>query len=947
MRTKADNLDAEGDTTGKAESKRKTADRANQFFGTPVRDPYGNTIYDKNGKPVIIQRPTVMQWAKDKLRRQETTTAEIQNAVVDTITKPPHYETEGDITPAEQQAAAALRNGTAATIHFAMRSMPEIPLEEWRVMSNLNEHPDFHVSAEGLQLALDFMENKVQNPATRDRVDFVVQATDQLINTYISEPSRQGYGVDTPLEPYQDLPLPEINRLREALKNAGATELLAIMDGLLEGGLADLAIDDPVRTRWLAVLVEAAPDSVSGDASIWPASMRNRIEQVRAMREWFQQKSARTVMGDPPPEGGPRNFDPASADPNGVGIPTVQDLINNPQPGSLPRIASRFVNNALKSMNALQGKSRVLAQNLVDIHIKIAEYERHLVKLHYRLKEIEGMWVNNRGREVFPDKNGNLPKSAKRVPGAMERAQELRDTLRAKYDEMVAAQDQTTVVDGKVVTIEEVQGNLQKIEGLIDEMQTKIDGIDKSAEDLINAKNGLHDKSAQMAALLGLDGVDAAPIRAAIEEDMANLPEDLEQTNLFDPKYDQVNQLIDYVNRVELVHDNLMSELDAAETQIDFINEQLENVSNAFDEGQLTQEEFDARSASLEESLAKAEARYETLDDLTDETLKYYRNAKDALESKIKQAVKGMSEKELRDFADSLNALNKHVVELEAEVDINRTNEDAINEVIDDLLDGTPREDHLAAVMEMLAVWDDYVAAGADPRLVNVNTEAINNIGKNQVADYATIEYNGSFYVLKGGANNGFWITLMNVSNDNLFRPARYDNLFKVKLTEQDIVKLKKATEFAGFEHIIPKIDKAVEYALEQIGVTVADIRSVSATEIKNKIALEKSKKELQLAPLQETRNTVSESLAASRIALENAKKNTALTRKVVIERLSDLQKLQSKTTSKVTKETVDVVDIESSIANIDNAIDYYERTGNWYGESLEVSHVFPDHRCS
>jgi predicted GNAT family N-acyltransferase len=80
-------------------------------------------------------------------------------------------------------------------------------------------------------------------------------------------------------------------------------------------------------------------------------------------------------------------------------------------------------------MNALKGKSRVLAKNLVDIHIKIAEYERQMIKMHFQLKELEGMWVNNRGREVFPDKNGNLPKSAKRLPGAIERAQELRDTL--------------------------------------------------------------------------------------------------------------------------------------------------------------------------------------------------------------------------------------------------------------------------------------------------------------------------------------------------------------------------------------------------------------------------------------------------------------------------------------------------------------------------------------
>jgi len=937
-RRQADNLDDAGDTTKKAEYKRKAADNANRFFGTPVRDPYGNTIYNDKGKPVIIQRASVAQWAKDKLRRQETTTSEIQNAVVDQITKPPHFETDGEITPAEQQAAAALRNGFAASIHFISKLMPEIPLEEWRVMSLVNEHPDYHVSLEGLQLAIDFMDNKVQNPNTRDRVDFVVQTTDRIINQYISEPSRQGYGVDNPLDPYQDLPLPEINRLREALKDSGSVELLEIMDRLIEGGLADLAIDDPVRTRWLAVLVEAAPDSVSGDPSIWPATMRNRIEQVRAMREWFDQKAAQVVMGDPPPEGGPRNFDPTVGDPNAAGIPTVEDMIRNPQPGSLPRIASKFINNAIKSMNALQGKSRVLAQNLVDIHIKIAEYERHMLKMHLQLKELEGMWVNNRGREVFPDKNGNLPKSAKRIPGAIERAQELRDTLRAKYEEMVAAQDQTTVVDGKVVTIEEMQANLEKVNGLLDDMQTKVDGIDQAAIDILNAKDTLHNKSSQMAALLGLDGIDAAPIRAAIEEDMANLPEDLQQTTVFDAKYDEINKLIDYVNRVQIVHTDLMKKFDEADVLVDSINEQLENAQDAFDNGKLTQEEFDATSKSLEENLAKAEAEYATIDDLTDQSRDYFNDATDALQSKMRQTIKNMPEQEALAFAD---LVNKQLAELRAEANIAEANENFIDNEIDLFTEDMPDTETITALVNLLESRKTAVNANLEPELISIDTKAMDTIKNNQYKTYAVIQYNASYYEVIGGANNGFFISPVDLGTNlvyqQIFKPFRYDKDFKFKLTEQDILKLKKATPETGFDHILKKIDKAIDFALEKSGVAKADIQVNPIDEIISKLALNKSKLDLQLEPLLEAQKTAETARIAAGIAYRNAETHVGFVQKALIERISGIQKLKSKTTSKDTKEAIAAADIEASIVRIDDAILNYERTGNWYGETFEV----------
>lgn len=958
LRKAADNLDDAGDTTKKAEYYRKSADNANRFFGTPVRDPYGNTIYDKQGKAVIIQRSSVAQWAKDKLRRQETTTSEIQNAVVDQIKKPPHYETDGEIKPAEQEAAFALRNGFAASIHFISKLMPEIPLEEWRLMSLVNEHPDFHVSLEGLQLAIDFMENKVESPTTRDRVDFVVQTTDRIINEYISEPSRQGYGVDNPLAPYQDLPLPEIDRLRAALKDSNSTELLEIMDTLIEGGLADLAIDDPVRTRWLAVLVEAAPDSVSGDPSIWPATMRNRIEQVRAMREWFDQKAAQVVMGDPPPEGGPRNFDPKSGDPNATGLPSVVDMISNPQPGSLPRIASKFINNAIKSMNALKGRSRVLAQNLVDIHIKIAEYERHMIKMHFQLKELEGMWVNNRGREVFPDKNGNLPKSAKRLPGAIERARELRDMLRAKYDEMVAAQDQTTVMDGKIVTIEEIQGNIAKVDGLLDDMQTKVDGIDKTAADLINAKDTLHNKSAQMAALLELDGVDAAPIRAAIEEDMANLPEDLEQLSVFGPKYETLNQVNDYVNRVQLVVDNLETELSKAEKQVEFLEEQASVVEKAFEDQQITEKEYQDRMQLLDRSIQDAELKYNDIDKLVDSANEYLDDARIAMDSKIDEAVATMPEAEARNAAQ---LIKKTINDLERQKVVEFTN---FAELEKEILEPRYQSRQTAETDLPFDLLEQFLVA----KIANPNERAvIIELDPKRIKDFfkaersaiphrytrespplATIGFLGMEFVLLATGRDSLQIRPKNQNGIMItyFEVADLINIKALKfLKDADVNKIVGENfENSIFSHLYKAADKA-EQALRDFEVDVEGLGKPteyvdlldSLRKTRASGALKKQELDIILEPLQQALDTTISQLDDIKSKLWNAQQNLAATEKAVVARVQALDKIKSKTKSADTKEPMDALLIEQNIGLIDQAIDYYERTGNWYGKSFKV----------
>lgn len=966
LRAQADKLDAEGSTTNTASGLRRTADRANQFFGTPVRDEFGNAVLNDQGKPIIIQRPTVMQWAKDKLRRQETTTSEVQNAVVDTITKPPHFETDGEVKPYEQEAAFALRNGMAATIHFAMRAMPEIPLEEWRRMSNVNEHPNFHISLEGLRLALDFMENKVENPNTRDRVDFIVQATDQIIDTYISEPSRQGYGVDNPLDPYQDLPLPEIDRLRKALEAAGADDLVTIMDGLLENGLADLAIDDPVRTRWLAVLVEAAPDSVSGDASIWPATMRNRIEQVRAMRTWFEQKAAQTVMGTPPPEGGPHNFDPRTGDPNATGIPTVDDLLRNPQPGSLPRIPARFVNNALKSLKALNGKAKILGKNLTDIHIKIASYERNLLKLHYQLKEIEGMWVNNRGREVFPDKNGNLPKSAKRIPGALERAQELRDQLRAKYDEMVAAQQQNTVIDGKVVSLEEIQGNLGKMDELVDDMQTKVKGIDKSAQDLIDAKDALHNKSAQIAALMGLEGVDAGPIRAAIEEDMANLPEDLEQSTVFGPKYDVLNQMNDYVARVELVIENLAAEMAKAEKQLEFLEEQASVVEKAFEDEQITEKEYQDRMQSLDRSIQDAELKYNSIDELVDSANEYLDDARMAMNSKIADVIALMPEAEARNIA---KVIEKTINDLEEQRSIEAANLEEIREFV---VESNKAIKGFKNAIQIYDIYDKFVKDAvanpeARPVIVEFDAKRIKELfrtgrsgpgARSGVVPYAVIEFRGVKFELVsygGGPRlkikpvvfedylNQFtnWGTPdIDISGMEFLQNAATNPILSeewgLTLENQIFVYLERAQRFVegmGVEIGASKTDRTRASSVKEF---YKDFKKEFS-----QLRLKHQEAKLADVPLQEAWNSVKSALADTKSRLTTAQENLGVAQKAIVDRISKIDKMKGRTNSADIKEAIAAFDIEQVIMGIDNAIDYYERTGNWYGQSLKVSSLY------
>lgn len=547
MRARADELDAAGNTPA-ASQNRLYADRLSRMFGAPVKDPDGNIVYetgaDGKPRPVYVERSATNDWARERVRKIEARISKLKREGINIFTKPHAYDqinpetgdVWGPLTPDEEAAGFAIRNGRSKLLIAIQERLPEIPLQDVVRMGSRSNDIGYNLTEDGAKLAVAYEQGKLDPVRSARLAQFVAQL-EQYVEQYLGMPARKGEGTvrwnpakqeykRDPLDPYQDMPVPDFEKLRAALRaHVDGQTLADMMDTFVENGILMLEPTNPERVWRIASIVDEAPDDVLADLSIWPAKERNRIAEILAIREELGQRGATNVVGRPfPPDGVGGAPEPLAEDPV-TGLPTVEDILAQRLPGELPRSSMAYMRRSLQKLSKLRGRAARLMQERIDAELAADTMERNIIKMRLRIQEMDGFWLNRLGRQVFPNKKGELPKSARRIPGLLEDARRARDEQLAVYEQMVREQTDSTVVDGVVVNKETIAENVETLDKAVKDLEATREGIVQAIGAITDTMTSIDDIKSRLIAELDEEGIDIAGVMAAIDQDVADIPE--------------------------------------------------------------------------------------------------------------------------------------------------------------------------------------------------------------------------------------------------------------------------------------------------------------------------------------------------------------------------------------------------------------------------------------
>jgi hypothetical protein len=976
FREQANRLERAGDQTGRAGWYRRRADDLNRFAGTPMRDANGNAVIDPNtGKPQIVQRGAVSQWAKDRLRRVEAKKQQIVRQGLNMLMKPYAFDevnpetgkAYGPLSPIEQEAVFAVRNGRSRLLVTLQQALPELNLETIVQFGSRSRDEGFSLSDDGARLAVAF-ETQGLNPTQTRRIAEAVGALDYYIETNLAGPRREGYGTawrdpDTgelkrdPLDPYLDMPVPRMEGLQQALRRSAETQDLAdIFDRLIEQDLSNRAVDDPVRINMIAAIAEATPTEVLApylsdgtlDLSIWPAKERNRIAEVMAIREALGQRGVEEVIGTPPPKDGPGGAPrPLQEDPT-TGLPTVEDIVAQKFPGQLPRSSARYMMNSIKALGKLRGRARALAQQMYDSQIAIDAAERHIVEMHLQLMELEGFWLNRLGRRVEPNKKGELPKSARRIEGLVAEAKAIRDEQLALYNDMVAKQQESIVIEGVSVGRDVIASNVENLSRAIDDAEAKVEAIEQTAGELAQLAEQLADHDARAAALLELEGADPQALRAVIDADLQNMPADLSDLPTLGKEFAGADEIVaNGVTGLESI--NRRMEVISAER--DRLQKEYDAELEQFDEG-MDYDEYQAAVMQIDEQygprIDAVEAQMEQLFDvqeafitqLTDK-LSDYISALDPIRAvELSDRLKTVIDVSIARERDARSMLRREEfdavrAELTASIKLQEIYAEQLVPLVSSL------QAALASPSDPVSwpgqTFNEPAAPGAGGRTLPVPR-----------GESVRVTHRGVLYELR--ITEGKW------DSKKYYYPGVVQLVRILDNVDESMARYKESTgvdtDVAPFASPVPGFSLKTGQRTNEIVLDEAGIAKIEAAIRKDADELAKNKK-YKSVDVRPTMQRAEEAFVAVDEAGSLKKElddigdfvdfrgvNDMV--KAVKAALSRTQKLAAsgKARSKNSKLRNDIYPLERNIAALDAAIENYDRTGNWMGRSYGITGI-------
>lgn len=402
-----------------------------QSEGVPFDAPEIRDLRIKANKALRMSVSWPMRrYAAAMAREADAVSANTAREVINATAAPEHagkYDPEMKVThgetlsDVEQQAIIAAINGHAELID-AMTQQFDVPVEQIASLARYNEYPQYSLSPEAAQLAVNF----VRNPGALSKMQYerLASAVESVTKTLRTQAQDKisGYGRRAPLDPAQLVPVPLVKYLMEEVSKR--PELQPIAEFMQNNkNIWELPVDDPTRVGMLRMIVGALPDEIVYDSSIYPSTMRPLIEMYKRYRRNLERRAIAAGEGESP---------------------------TNPKSGNLGA-AKEYVGRKLRAAEHYKRQIDQISQNIASIEKRHSESVGKLRQMEMYEKIANGADVAEVAAEYGMDAQAlqrsfnatRLGRSYRNYKAALANAENL-------FNEAVAA-GVATVENGQIV----------------------------------------------------------------------------------------------------------------------------------------------------------------------------------------------------------------------------------------------------------------------------------------------------------------------------------------------------------------------------------------------------------------------------------------------------------------------------------------------------------------
>lgn len=559
----ADSLRAKGialleadpnDLVGKSYINR--ANKANAWAGKPLVAE-GIKSY-ANSKAEVLNQKVLDSWTRRYTRAADAAEARVTRAMQNIVDSPHLVDEMGPLTAVEQEAVIASLNGRARLI-ARLAPLLKLSPETINQLGRLNYNEKFAMSPEGAKLAVDFVNNNLSK-AQSDRLAIAAEQLSAEIEKQSSQ-ARKGYGRSNPLDASHDMPFPVVEKFMASLKAKGIDDLHAEMLDLQEQGFFN-DLSKPEVADYMRSVVNRAPRDIALDPMLYPAKERYNLAFYNRLRQGLESQAQMTAGGSPIPPGTyPGRPGPSMPE---TGLPAEAVYDQTKGLGSLSRTPRNFLVNSVKILDKLKGRVRILGEQLVELEMKSGKLERDIIRKRLEYETLTGWHEDAQGNRILLEP-GEVPgPGVTRRQGQLELLREHRDAVKAVYDEMVAKQNQSVVVDGKIVTAAELSNAVQNADSLVAQAEGMVNQIIDDAGQISDAIDQVENDKADAANALDDAGVDPQPLAEAAIEDSLAMSNDVTNAPSVDPRADVQAQL----EQAKITEKALADEYNAARIEV-------------------------------------------------------------------------------------------------------------------------------------------------------------------------------------------------------------------------------------------------------------------------------------------------------------------------------------------------------------------------------------------
>jgi hypothetical protein len=499
------------------------ADKYNRWAGKPLVTD--GTLRYGRAKVEVLNQKVLDTYTKRYTRAADAAEASVNRAMAAIVDNPYLVEEFGPLTPVEQQAVIATLNGRGRLL-ARLAPLLNLSPEAINHLGRLNYNEKFTLSPEGSKLAVDFQNNNLPK-AQQQRLSIAAEQLSAEIEKQSAQ-ARKGFGRSKALDASHDMPFPVVEKFMASLKAKGAVDLYQEMLTLQEQGFFD-DLSRPEVADYMRSVVNRAPRDIALDPMLYPAKERYNLAFYNRLTQGLESSAQMTAGGSPIPPG----TSPGRPGPSlpGTGLPeeSIYDQVKDV--GSLSRTPRRFLVNSIKILNNLKGRVRFLGERLVELEMKTGKLERDIIRKRLEYETLTGWYEDAQGNRVLLEPGETPGPGVVRRQGQLELLREHRDAMQAVYDDMVAKQQQTVVVDGKTVSADDVAAAVQNADSLVAQAEGMANQIVEDAGQIGDIIEQVEDAKADAANALDEAGVDPQPLVEAAIEDAMNMPEDISETS--------------------------------------------------------------------------------------------------------------------------------------------------------------------------------------------------------------------------------------------------------------------------------------------------------------------------------------------------------------------------------------------------------------------------------